>query len=309
MAEPQDGIVPEPSEHAHFAIFRVRDPAANARAVAQELAELPALVKKLERANPRAQLRCVVSFGSEFWNFLSPRARPAGFRPFRELEANGRRAPRTDGDVLLHATSKRRDLCFELLRSVRVALGDRVEVMEEVQGFRYLDERDLTGFIDGTENPKGAKTRAGVALIGAEDRAFAGGSFVFTQRYVHELAKWEPLPVPDQEKIIGRRKRDSVELSERAKPPTSHVSRVVIEEDGEELEIVRHSFPYGSLDEAGLFFIAYNKNISTFEKMLARMVGTSGDGLHDHILDFTRAVSGAIFFAPSQKTLRALGRG
>jgi len=308
MAQPQGGIVPEPSEHAHFAILRVRDPAAEARFVAREAARIPALVRKLEAAHPRARLACVVSFGSEFWDRIAPDRRPAGFRPFRPLESEARRAPRTDGDLLLHATSKRRDLCFELLRSVRDALGDRVEVMEEVQGFRYLDARDLTGFIDGTENPKGAKKRAAVALIGPEDKSFAGGSFVFTQRYVHDLGKWAALPVREQEKIIGRRKRDSQELSDRAKPPTAHISRVVIEENGSELEIVRHSFPYGSLDEAGLFFIAYNREIATFEKMLGRMVGTEGDGQYDRILEFTQAVSGANFFAPSLQTLRALGR-
>lgn len=175
-------------------------------------------------------------------------------------------------------------------------LGEAVDVMDEVHGFRYLDSRDLTGFIDGTENPKG-KARAAVALIDAEDPAFAGGSYVFTQRYIHNLKQWATVPQPEQEKVIGRKKRDSKELSEKAKPPTAHISRVVIEEQGEELEIVRHSFPYGTVSEAGLFFIAYTKDLSIPEKMLSRMLGTAGDGMHDHLMDHTRGVRRDVFRA------------
>ncbi|OFV90681.1 MAG: hypothetical protein A3J75_07275 [Acidobacteria bacterium RBG_16_68_9] len=144
-------------------------------------------------------------------------------------------------------------------------------------------------------------------MIGNEDAAFAGGSYVFTQRYVHDLKTWAQVPVKEQERVIGRRKRDSRELPAKVKPPTAHISRVVIEEDGEELEIVRHSFPYGTVSEAGLFFIAYTRNLDIPEKMLRRMMGTVGDGLHDHLMDFSRAVSGATFFAPSLRVLRTLG--
>src|SRR5206468_1844421 len=186
----------------------------------------------------------------------------------------------------------------ELAARLMGALGDAVEVMDDVTGFRYLDGRDLTGFIDGTENPKG-KGRAAAALIGAEDRDFAGGSYVYTQRYVHNLKKWAAVPLAEQEGAIGRRKRDSKELSDTVKLNTAHISRVVIEEDGEELEIVRHSFPYGTVSEAGLFFIAYTKDLRITEQMLGRMMGAAGDRLHDRLMDFTRAVSGATFFAPS----------
>jgi putative iron-dependent peroxidase len=197
---------------------------------------------------------------------------------------------------------------FELAQRLRAALGDRACVFDEVHGFKYRDGRDLTGFIDGTENPKG-KARAGVALVGAEDPAFAGGSYVFTQRYVHDLARWSALPVREQEGIVGRRKPDSKELSDAAKPPTAHIARAVIEEHGEELEIVRHSFPYGTTSEHGLFFIAYCRTLDVPERMLARMIGASGDGLHDRLLEFSHAVTGAHFFAPSLPGLRRLAGG
>lgn len=306
MPQPQAGIIPEPNPNALFLILRVHDPRTNGPAVAKVAAGVPALTEKVGAIDPKAKLVCTVSFGSEFWDVISPSKRPAGLRPFTVIAAEGRSAPHTGGDLLFHIISKRADLNFELALRLRNQLGEAVDVMDEVHGFRYLDSRDLTGFIDGTENPKG-KARAAVALIGAEDPAFVGGSYVFTQRYVHNLKQWATVPQPEQEKVIGRKKRDSKELSEKTKPPTAHISRVVIAEQGEELEIVRHSFPYGTVSEAGLFFIAYTKSLDIPEKMLSRMLGTTGDGMHDHLMDYTRAVSGATFFAPSLTVLRSLG--
>jgi porphyrinogen peroxidase len=308
MPTSQAGIMPAPNPNALFLVLRVRDPEKNGKAVAKVAAGIPALVEKVSVVDPRAKLVCTVGFGADFWDLISPGKRPAGLRSFKAIEANGRRAPSTGGDILLHILSKRQDLNFELAMRVRNELGDCIEVMDEVHGFQYLDSRDLTGFIDGTENPKGVKDRAEVALIGNEDAAFAGGSYVFTQRYVHNLQKWATIPTKEQEKIIGRRKSDSEELSAKAKPPTAHISRTVIEENGAELEIVRHSFPYGTVSEKGLFFIAYCKTLDIPEKMLNRMIGTSGDGLHDHLMDFSQAVSGANFFAPSLEVLKSLGR-
>jgi putative iron-dependent peroxidase len=173
-----------------------------------------------------------------------------------------------------------------------------------VQGFRYRDYRDLTGFTDGTENPSGSQ-RARVALLPTR-HPFAGGSFVLAMRFVHDLDAWERQTRRYQELTIGRTRRESRELSDSVKPPTAHIARVVIEEDGEELEIVRHSFPYGNSSENGLFFLAYTCDLSIPGRMLARMLGISGDGVRDQLLDYTRPVSGAHFFAPSLETLRSL---
>ena len=302
-SEPQAGILPEPGPAALFVVLRVTVPTLDVKHVAKVLAGVPGLVAK---SDPTARAAANVSIGSEYWDVLSPDKRPAGLRRFRSLEVEGRAAPNTGGDVLLHIISKRPDVNFDLAMQVRNQLGDRVEVMDEVSGFKYRDGRDLTGFLDGTENPKG-KSRAGVALIGDEDKSFAGGSYVFTQRYVHDLAKWATVPVKEQEGVVGRRKTDSKELSDDVMPLTSHVARTVIEQDGEELKIVRHSFPYGTSSEHGLFFIAYCRTLDIPELMMARMVGATGDGHYDRIMEFSRAVTGAHFFAPSLKTLKSLG--
>ena len=305
MSQPQGGILPEPTRSALFLILRVRNPAQDGGAVVRVSTRVPALAAKVAGTDRRSKLVCTVGVGSQFWDVISPAKRPKSLRPFKAIDT---RAPNTGGDMLLHIVSQRPDLNFELAMRIMNQLGETVDVMDEVHGFRYLDTRDLTGFIDGTENPKG-KQRAVVALIGKEDPDFAGGSYVFTQRYVHDLKKWATVPLMEQEGAVGRRKKDSKQLSDKVKPPTAHISRVVIEEHGEELQIVRHSFPYGTVAEAGLFFIAYTRDLAIPEKMLSRMFGTSGDGLHDHLMDFTRAVSGATFFAPSLKVLNALAAG
>lgn len=307
MPQPQAGIVPNPSPNALFLVLRVQNAATNGKAVAKIAATIPSLTATVSEIDPRAKLVCTISFGSQFWDTLSPQKRPAGLRPFNAIKHGSLSAPSTSGDILLHILSKRHDLNFELASRIRMQLGDMVEVMDEVHGFQYLDSRDLTGFIDGTENPQGNKDRTEVALIGKEDAAFAGGSYVFTQRYVHNLKKWATVPLQEQEGAVGRKKKDSKELSDKVKPPTAHISRVVMEENGEELEIVRHSFPYGTVSESGLFFIAYTKDLTIPEKMLSRMLGTAGDKLYDHLMDFTQAVTGATFFAPSLEVLKSLG--
>ena len=303
---PQPGILPEPTAHALFLVLRVNEPAADGHTVARAAAGVPALVETVGRHDPNAGLVCTVGFGSGFWDVIHPRGRPGNLRPFSAIDAPGLSAPSTGGDLLVHLISDRYDLNFECASRLRDRLGNAVSVMDEVHGFRYLDSRDLTGFIDGTENPSGAEDRAAAALIGAEDADFAGGSYVFTQRYVHKLTQWAKVPEAEQERTIGRRKSDSEELPATEKPPTAHISRVVIEEDGEELEILRHSFPYSTTSEAGLFFIACTKDLAIPEKMLRRMLGVSGDGHHDHLMDYTQAVTGAHFFAPSLEMLASL---
>jgi putative iron-dependent peroxidase len=303
---PQIGVVPEPAHAAHFLILRVPDHARDAREVGRLLAALPSRVAELDPGDRPARLAATVGIGPDFWDALSSGRRPRGLRPFRALDVDGRRAPSTGGDVLLHVTSALRDLTFDLVLEARGRLGGRVEVMEDVAAFRRKDARDLSGFIDGTENPKGDE-RAEWALVGDDDPEFGAGSYVFTQRYVHDLATWNRLSVAEQEDVIGRRKPDSEELSDEDKPETSHAARSNLEVDGEELKIVRQSLPYGNTSEHGLFFIAYSRTPDVPETMLARMMGAAGDGLYDRLMDFSRAVSGAHFFAPSLPMLQRLG--
>ncbi len=306
MPTPQPGVLSGGSTHAYFLTF-ITDGSAAPVALIKAIRNIHPLAPALAAKAKPAGLQCTFGIGSELWDRLSPARRPAGLRPFRAVQANGRVAPSTGGDIFLQITSRRHDLNLDLAMGLARQLRSLATVADEVHGFRYRDSRDLTGFIDGTENPKG-KARAVAAQIAEEDRSFAGGSYVVVQRYVHDLERWRKLDDQEQEQIIGRTKRNSVELPRRKKPETAHISRVVIERDGRELQILRQSYPWGTVREAGLYFVAYTKSLDVFDLMLARMMGVTGDGLHDRLMEFSRAVTGATFFVPSLETISFLRR-
>lgn len=304
MPTPQPGVLSVGGAHAYFLTFMVADDAGRT-ALSKAIRDILPSARALAMRTKPARLLCTLGIGSELWDRLSPARRPAGLRPFCAVKANGRVAPATGGDLFLQITSGRHDLNLDLAMGLVRRLQPLATMAEEVHGFRYRDSQDLTGFIDGTENPKG-KARALAALIGEEDRRFMGGSYVAVQRYVHDLERWRRLDDREQEQIFGRTKRGNVELPKAKKPQTAHISRVVIERDGAELQILRQSYPWGTVREAGLYFAAYTKSLDIFDLMLARMMGTTTDGLHDRLMEFSRAVTGATFFVPSIETLSSL---
>jgi putative iron-dependent peroxidase len=241
----------------------------------------------------------VVGFGATLWQWLEPDAAPDSLSPFEAVEGEGRRVPATQHDLWVWTHGTGEDVELDVARAVAAALAPIATLALEQPGFVYRDSRDLTGFIDGTENPP-VETATEVAII-PDGEPGAGGSHVITMRWIHDLAAFHALSVEDQEATIGRTKPDSLELD--PKPPTAHIARVVIEEDGEELEIYRRSVPYGTVGEHGLYFVAFSADRSRFTRMLDRMFGRTGDGLHDRLTDFTRPVSGSFYFAPSLEDL------
>jgi putative iron-dependent peroxidase len=298
----QSGILPPASAHARFVIFNMHELPLDS--LKRQLQVLESTRERLRGQHPEAGLVSVLGFGPALWLNLRNRA-PRDLHPLVPIRGK-QPMPATGGDVFLHVHSQRADLCFALAHAFLGPIASEVEILEDVTGFRYMDSRDLTGFIDGTENPINGAERARAALIGREDHSFVGGSYVFTQRFVHNTDKWQRLKVDAQEHVIGRTKLESIELGDDVKPENAHIARVVIEEDGEELQIVRHGLPYGNSREAGLFFLAYTRSTHIIDKMLARMFGTTDDGLSDRLLHFTTPVSGAYFFAPAQELLETL---
>jgi porphyrinogen peroxidase len=265
-----------------------------------ELRRALAEIRLLEGADRGAD-RVVVAFGASLLGTLDPDALPAGMRPFSAVEGpplddgDRRRAPATQDDLMLWFASSTADRNLATAWLARATLDGIAELREETPGFQYFSHQDLTGFEDGTENPKGAE-RLDVAVLPADAGPGAGSSFVLAQRWVHDLRAFEQLDVADQERIIGRTKDGSVELDPL--PPHSHVERVVIEDDaGEEREIFRRSFPYGTTTELGLFFLAFSADLDTFDDILARMFGVA-DGAYDHLTGISRPVSGSYYVAP-----------
>ncbi|NOI12608.1 Dyp-type peroxidase [Vibrio hepatarius] len=297
MSNPQSAILPEASPFAQYTLLKVTQ---NPQLVLEQLQALPALVAELNSNQPGANLAISIAFTKSFWQQLDV-AMPEELIDFPVLGEGDIVAPSTDVDVLIHVHSNRHDLHFYLLRKFMSSVSDSVNIVDETNGYRYLDARDMTDFIDGTENPKDGQ-RAEVAIIPGGE--FAGGSYVMVQRFVHNLPAWNRLNVSAQEKVIGRTKPDSIELDDV--PAASHVGRVDIKEEGKGLKIVRHSLPYGTVSgDHGLLFIAYCHTLHNFKAMLESMYGAT-DGKTDQLLRFTSAKTGAYFFAPSADMLQSL---
>ncbi|HEY5319092.1 MAG TPA: Dyp-type peroxidase, partial [Solirubrobacteraceae bacterium] len=207
----------------------------------------------------------------------------------------------TPGDLLFHIRARRMDVCFELAGQLMNRLTGVGTVVDEVHGFKYFDERDLLGFVDGTENPAGPAAIA-AAVIGEEDPEFAGGSYVIVQKYLHDLMGWNALPVEEQERAIGRSKLADIEMPDDVKPANSHVAlNTITGEDGEERQIVRDNMPFGRVGagEFGTYFIGYAASPDVTEQMLRNMFIGNPPGNHDRILDFSTAVTGSLFYVPS----------
>jgi porphyrinogen peroxidase len=262
--------------------------------------DLAALVRAVEFRDLEAGLSCVMGFGSDAWNRLFGPPRPAELHPFREIRAGARHAVSTPGDLLFHIRAKRMDLCFELATQLMARLGNAVSPVDEVHGFRYFDDRDLIGFVDGTENPRGTAV-ADAALIGDEDTAFAGGSYVIVQKYLHDLGAWNALSTVAQERIIGRTKLSDIELDDSVKLTSAHNALTTIVENGKEVKILRDNMPFGrpAHGEFGTYFIGYSRSPRTIEQMLENMFIGRPPGNYDRLLDFSRAVTGNLFFVPS----------
>jgi porphyrinogen peroxidase len=256
------------------------------------------------------RLSCIVSFGSDAWDRLFGEPRPAELHRFREFRAGARHAPATPGDLLFHIRARRMDLCFELASQIMNRIAGAVSVVDEVHGFGFFDQRDLLGFVDGTENPDG-EAALDATLIDDEDPEFAGGSYVIVQKYLHDLKAWNALPTEAQEGIIGRTKLTNVELDATVKPSFAHNELTKIVENGEEIKIVRDNMPFGEVGRGdyGTYFIGYARSPGTIEQMLENMFVGKPPGNYDRILDFSRAVTGNLFFVPTADFLENIAAG
>ena len=288
------------TQSAIFLVTTIK-PTADARPVLRAFfANLSALVRSVGFRSPEGELTCVLGIGSDAWDRLFGSPRPAELHPFQEIVAGDRHAVSTPGDLLFHIRADRDDLCFELATHIMRQLTDVVTPVDEVHGFRYFDNRDLIGFVDGTESPQGTSASAAV-LIGKEDPSFAAGSYVIVQRYLHDMGGWNALPTETQEGIIGRKKLSDIELDDATKPSFAHNALAKVTVDGKEVKIVRDNMPFGNVSrgEFGTYFIGYSRSPRTTEEMLQNMFVGKPPGNYDRLLDFSKAVTGGLFFVPS----------
>lgn len=270
-------------------------------AVHDALPDVSGLVRAIGFRDPSKHLSAVVSIGSEAWDRLFSGPRPAELHPFVELRGPRHHAPSTPGDLLLHIRAESLDVCFELAGKIVESMAGAITVVDEVHGFKFFDNRDLMGFVDGTENPDGP-LRVHATQIGDEDQDFAGGCYVHVQKYLHDMSGWNSLSTEEQERVIGRTKLDDIELSDDVKPANSHLAlNVITDADGTELKILRHNMPFGEIGTAefGTYYIGYSRTAAVTERMLRNMFIGDPPGNTDRILDFSTAITGCMFFTPT----------
>jgi putative iron-dependent peroxidase len=296
--EPQAILTPI-TEAAIFLTLTV-DPGAEP-SVRDALSDVSGLKRSVGFRIPEGDLTCVAGVGAAVWDRLFGLPRPDGLHPFRELNGPRHSAPATPGDLFFHIRAHRLDLCFELAQLLTERLNGYARVVDEVHGFRSFDERDLLGFVDGTENPEGIAARAAV-LIDEEDPDFAGGSYFVAQKYLHDLATWNALTVEEQERAMGRTKLNDVEFPDELKPANSHIAlNTIVDEHGEQHQIMRFNMPFGRVGagEFGTYFIGYVRSPEVIEQMLENMFIGKPPGNTDRILDFSTAATGNLFFVPT----------
>jgi putative iron-dependent peroxidase len=313
LNEPNQVPLPQPvlaplTRAAIFLVVTVKPERESYAAVRSFCGDLAGLIRAVEFRDIDAGLTCIAAFGSDAWDRLFGNPRPAELHPFREFRSGNRHAIATPGDVLFHIRAGRMDICFELATQIMERIGDAVLVADEVQGFRYFEDRDLIGFVDGTENPRGTLALE-AALVGEEDAPFAGGSYVIVQKYLHDMKGWNALSTEAQERIIGRKKLSDIELDDAVKPTSAHTALTVIVENGKEVKILRDNMPFGQpgRGEFGTYFIGYSRTPRVTELMLENMFVGRPPGNYDRLLDFSRAVTGGLFFAPSATFLEGAG--
>jgi porphyrinogen peroxidase len=306
MTQPQKGICAEPNLHALYLLFNVVDD--DAQVIRAKLARLLDTFQHYDDEHYEAMVSGLIAVGSSYWLELYPGLIPMELAPFPDMSCEDRHAPAVPCDLFIQIRADRADICHAIGVEVYELLSEHVELLEQIKGFRYLDGRDLTGFVDGTENPKGLQ-KLKVAVVGEDDPDFMGGSYIHVQRYKHNMQKWQKLAVKYQEQIIGRSKEDNIEFESADKASFAHSKRANLkDEHGQPIEILRQSMPYGDMQEQGLYFVSCAKSPKPFGLILRSMIYGDEEGVYDHLMDYTQAETGAAFFAPSVPFIRKHAR-
>lgn len=257
---------------------------------------------------PVSRASCVMGIGHDAWLQLGlPVPLPKEFLNFAPVIGEKHTAVSSKGDLHFHIRADNQSICYDMAAEISELLNPVALSVEEVQGFRYWDGRSILGFVDGTENPHGQE-RDFFGLVGDDDPDYKGGSYLFVQKYIHDLSAWKRLTVEEQEKVIGRSKSNDIEMADEVKPANSHIALANV---GDDLKIVRDNMPFGSMskNEMGTYFIAYASKFSTVEKMLNNMFIGSPQGNYDRILDFSTPKTGSLFFVPTLDSLDEFSAG
>lgn len=293
---------------AAFLVLAVKDDGKSVATVRSVLASTGDLIKDIRSRSERSLFTCNVGISHRVWGPITGKPLPRELAPFAEVRGATHVAVATEGDLLYHIRADSTDFIIEFEKILLDSFGDSVAAVDEVAGFRYFDGRDLLGFVDGTANPDGLSLPQ-ATIVGEEDPAYAGGSYVVIQKYLHDMAAWRSLKVEAQEAIMGRTKFDNVELPDATEGQKSHKTLCTIEDADGEHDILRDNMPFAqpARGEYGTYFIGYSRHLWVIQKMLERMFIGDPPPLHDRILDFSKAIAGVTFFVPARQFLSDLG--
>ena len=293
---PQRAIFDESSRSHRFLEYRVVGEPGRARLAPAVGAALGAAHGSVYRP-----ARIVAAFGRRLWSALAPGSAPADLRDFEAMHGvDGHTAPATQCDLWIWLQGEEDENVARAL-ALHAALRGDFALQLEQPGFIYFQSRDLIDFEDGTANPEDGAARTEAAVI--PEGPGAGGSIVLIQRWVHDLDKFAALDVTAQEAVIGRTRAQSIEFEGGDLAPDSHVARTDAEKDGVALKVYRRSAPYATLARHGLYFLSFACALERHQIQLDRMYGVSGDGLHDRLIEFSRADTGSYLFAPGERAL------
>ena len=302
MPSHSQNVTDYPNFNTIFQVWTFRE----AGDLKQSFQRLCALVQNLNNSVynrfPGSRTSCVLGIGHDAWKKLQlQEPLPKELLNFEAINGAKHSAVSTPGDLHVHLRADNNSICVDMAIEISKVLSAVADISEEVHGFKYWDSRSILGFVDGTENPQG-EDRDFFAKVGAEDATYEGGSYLFVQKYIHNMNQWRNLSTEEQEKVIGRSKENDIEMSDEVKPKNSHIALANI---GDDLKIVRDNMPFrNALGEMGTYFISYASKFSTTKQMLEQMFIGNPAGNYDRILDFSTAKTGTLFFVP---TLDMLG--
>lgn len=303
MTQPQKGVCAEPSLHAQYLMFNVIDD--DAQVIRAKLAHILDVFEHHDNEHYEAMVSGMIAVGSNYWSELYPGLLPVELAPFPDMHCDDRSAPVSPCDLFVQIRADRADVCYAIGCEVMEILKNHVELFEEVKGFRYLDGRDLHGFIIGSDNPRGMRKRE-VAIVGDQDPDFAGGSYVHVQRYHVEYERWNRLPVKMQEEIMGRLKESDQPIEPAQLANFSHAAHTAnLDPKKPDCGLLQQSMPYGDMSVKGLFFVSCCRSPKPFNNALRSMIFGDQLGNYDRWLDYAVAQTGAAFFAPSLSFIKA----
>ena len=295
-------VLDGPNENTIFMVWNFREKQ-DEDALRERFKDLCGLVQNLNNSAqnrfPNQAASCVMGIGRQAWLRLDlPKPLPKELADFRAVKGGRHEAVSTRGDLHFHLRAEQKSVLYDMAAVLTDFLLPLAECAVEVHGFRYWDGRSILGFVDGTENPHDPAERRLFGLVGEEDAAYRGGSYLFVQKYLHDMQAWRKLPVAEQEKVIGRSKQDDIEMDDDVKPSNSHIALANV---GDDFKVIRDNVPFGhaGTNEMGTYFICYANTFSTVQKMLENMFVGVPAGNHDRILDFSTAQTGSLFFVPS----------